>query len=141
MADVYEYKKIVKEGDKISASDVMATNRLTVQQNLERIDRRIDNLTTLVIRSTSYQTLTDSGSTEVPVLSLAQHEDIVTALVSDRRMVYVVDLLGRSVSLVRGFAMVDGNYVLYMTYLDRLELAYTKTNGTVTISFTDLKAR
>lgn len=44
MADVYEYKKIVKEGDKISASDVMATNAQSVQANLERIDGEINRV-------------------------------------------------------------------------------------------------
>lgn len=44
MADVYEYKKIVKEGEAISASAVMATNMQTVQQNLERIDGEINRV-------------------------------------------------------------------------------------------------
>lgn len=44
MAEVYEYKKIVKEGDAISASAVMATNGQSVQANLERIDGEINRV-------------------------------------------------------------------------------------------------
>lgn len=44
MAEVYEYKKIVKEGEAISADDVMATNGQSAQTNLERIDGEINRV-------------------------------------------------------------------------------------------------
>lgn len=53
MADVYEYKKIVKEGDAISASDVMATNAQSVQANLELIDGKIGAYKITAVTETS----------------------------------------------------------------------------------------
>lgn len=53
MAEVYEYKKILKEGDSISASDVMATNMQSVQQNLERIDGKIGAYKITAVTETS----------------------------------------------------------------------------------------
>lgn len=90
----------------------------------------------MVVRSGSYVTLADSASTSVPALTTDQFIQIYS-WIGQGYVVLLQDMLGENISVIRQRAEVDGQDALYMTYLDRLELKYSLSAGTVSISFNE----
>lgn len=81
--------RVISGGIVPTASQVMATNGQSVQQNLERIDERIDDdelvmATKVVVESASDTTI---GGLSVPALTIEQIESIYNALVAGNHVV------------------------------------------------------
>lgn len=91
----------------------------------------------LIIRSSSNITLTDKDHTQIPALTVAQVNQIYTSLESGSS-VYVRDTAGNNYCLVRQRAEISSHHTIYMTYLDRLEIAYAVIDNAVTVTFKEL---
>lgn len=90
-----------------------------------------------IINSASYVTLQDSMHTAVPALTAEQVSTIYSNLASGK-IVYIKDMLGDNYNVVRQRASIDSKPSIYVTYLDRLELAYELGDGSVSIIYKEL---